>query len=388
MLRGIGPTSACRQPRVVGAALGLVLVSGIAVAAVGVAPDPPPLGIRHAGLGLDERALTAAPPAAPQGSRARPPRPPSTPPAVRALARVRIPDLLVTVRTSLRAEQVRALDDLRQVEGVSALDVGTVRIGGKGARLVGVDPSVFRQFTPSETASSDALWAAVARGELAATYALSRARKLRLGSTVEVVGTQPARERVGALAVFGLPGIDAVTDRATARALGIVPASAILVSAPGRSIGGLRRDVRAIVGKDADVEVLRPATVRASKRRPASYRELYQVSARYCPGLRWQVLAAIGQVESGHGRNNGPSSAGALGPMQFLPSTWAAYGVDGDGDGRADIMSAYDAVPSAALYLCRNGAGRGGQSLYDAIFAYNHADWYVRKILALADAYR
>jgi membrane-bound lytic murein transglycosylase B len=74
--------------------------------------------------------------------------------------------------------------------------------------------------------------------------------------------------------------------------------------------------------------------------------------------------------------------------MQFLPSTWQYSGVDGDGDGKADIMSAYDAVPAAALYLCRNGAGRGGQSLYNAIFSYNHADWYVREVLALAAEYK
>jgi membrane-bound lytic murein transglycosylase B len=74
--------------------------------------------------------------------------------------------------------------------------------------------------------------------------------------------------------------------------------------------------------------------------------------------------------------------------MQFLPSTWAWAGVDGDGDGRADIMSPYDAVPAAALYLCRSGAGHGGRSLYAALYSYNHADWYVRQVLALAARYR
>jgi membrane-bound lytic murein transglycosylase B len=74
--------------------------------------------------------------------------------------------------------------------------------------------------------------------------------------------------------------------------------------------------------------------------------------------------------------------------MQFLPSTWEAYGIDGDGDGRADIMSPYDAVPSSAGYLCRFGANRGPEGLYDAIFAYNHADWYVKKVLAVAAQYK
>ena len=159
----------------------------------------------------------------------------------------------------------------------------------------------------------------------------------------------------------------------------------MLLAAPDRRLRSLKRDVRAALGDAVHLEVLRPVAI--SYRRPATYRALYMLSAQYCPGLSWKVLAAIGQVESGHGRNVGPSSAGALGPMQFLPTTWAYAGVDGDGDGRADIMSAYDAVPAAALYLCRDGAGRGGQDLYNAIFSYNHADWYVREVLDLASRY-
>ena len=73
--------------------------------------------------------------------------------------------------------------------------------------------------------------------------------------------------------------------------------------------------------------------------------------------------------------------------MQFMPATWKAYGVDGDRDGKADIMNPYDAIPGAAKYLCANGAGRGGKQLYNAVWHYNHADWYVQKVLALARAY-
>ena len=197
------------------------------------------------------------------------------------------------------------------------------------------------------------------------------------------VGRMPLR--VGAVAAYDLPGTDVVVAHAIAQRLGARQRSA-LVAGPDRGIRGLQRDVRAAVGTALTITVLRPEKV--VSRRPTSYRELYMLSARYCPGLSWHVLAAIGQVESGHGQNVGPSSAGALGPMQFLPSTWAYYGVDGDGDGTADIMSAYDAVPAAALYLCRNGAGRGGQDLYNAVFAYNHADWYVRLVLGLAARYR
>jgi membrane-bound lytic murein transglycosylase B len=103
--------------------------------------------------------------------------------------------------------------------------------------------------------------------------------------------------------------------------------------------------------------------------------------------MSWSLLAAIGQVESGHGANPGTSYAGAQGPMQFMPSTFAAYGVDGDNDGDTDIMDPADSVFSAAHYLCANGAGRGGDALARAIWHYNHADWYVQLVLKLAGQY-
>jgi transglycosylase-like protein with SLT domain len=117
---------------------------------------------------------------------------------------------------------------------------------------------------------------------------------------------------------------------------------------------------------------------------PADFKRLYVAGARTCRGMSWTVLAAIGQVESGHGRNAATSYAGAQGPMQFLPSTFVAYAVDGDRDGDTDILDPADAIFTAAHYLCANGAGHGAESLYRAIWHYNHADWYVQLVLKLA----
>ena len=108
------------------------------------------------------------------------------------------------------------------------------------------------------------------------------------------------------------------------------------------------------------------------------------VRRKTCQGLSWTVLAAIGQVESGHGRNPSTSYAGAQGPMQFLPSTFAAYAVDGDGDGDMDIMDPADSIFTAGHYLCANGAGHGADGLHNAIWHYNHAEWYVALVLKLA----
>jgi hypothetical protein len=130
-------------------------------------------------------------------------------------------------------------------------------------------------------------------------------------------------------------------------------------------------------------EIVAEPVERISKK---GYRKLYRKSAeQYGFGEDWYVLAAVGKVESNHGENMGPSSAGAMGPMQFLPSTWETAGVDGNGDGVANIMDPSDAIPAAARYLEVGGAPR---DWYRAIFTYNHADWYVAKVLGVAEGYR
>jgi murein DD-endopeptidase MepM/ murein hydrolase activator NlpD len=101
-------------------------------------------------------------------------------------------------------------------------------------------------------------------------------------------------------------------------------------------------------------------------------------------GIPWQVLAAINKVESNFGRNMGPSSAGAIGWMQFMPSTWLRWGVDADGDGVADPWRAADAIYAAARYLAASG---GQTDISRAVYSYNHAQWYVDEVLATARLY-
>jgi murein DD-endopeptidase MepM/ murein hydrolase activator NlpD len=101
-------------------------------------------------------------------------------------------------------------------------------------------------------------------------------------------------------------------------------------------------------------------------------------------GIPWQVLAAINKVESNFGRNMGPSSAGAIGWMQFMPSTWQRWGMDADGDGIADPWDPQDAIFAAARYLAAAG---GRTDISRGVFAYNHAQWYVDEVLGLARLY-
>jgi cell wall-associated NlpC family hydrolase len=101
-------------------------------------------------------------------------------------------------------------------------------------------------------------------------------------------------------------------------------------------------------------------------------------------GIPWEVLAAINKVETNFGQNLGPSSAGAVGWMQFMPSTWARWGLDANGDGIADPDNPTDAVFSAARYL----AGCGGQfDIAAAVHCYNHSNSYERDVLGLAAQY-
>ncbi|MGG2463785.1 NlpC/P60 family protein [Streptomyces sp. RGM 3693] len=116
-----------------------------------------------------------------------------------------------------------------------------------------------------------------------------------------------------------------------------------------------------------------------------------QAAPATCQGLDWSVLAAIGKVETDHGRHpTMRSDAGAVGPMQFLPSTFEgyAYPVPPGGATPPTPWDPTDAVYAAARMLCANGARTGtSDSLYKAIYSYNHADWYVNKVLAQAKAY-
>jgi murein DD-endopeptidase MepM/ murein hydrolase activator NlpD len=98
-------------------------------------------------------------------------------------------------------------------------------------------------------------------------------------------------------------------------------------------------------------------------------------------GIRWEVLAAINEIETDYGRNLNISSAGALGWMQFMPATWKTYGVDANDDGLKDPFNPVDAIFAAARYLRAAG---GDKDIRRAVFAYNHADWYVDSVLLRA----
>ena len=170
------------------------------------------------------------------------------------------------------------------------------------------------------------------------------------------------------------------------KAFGVLVAAGLVVGVLGTAVVG---SAMAMFGTDTQPVATSAATTAV----PPSMLGLYQAAAATCPGLPWTVLAAIGTVESDNGEStlpgvhSGSNAAGAEGPMQFEPATFAEYD-EPVPPGGADPPSPYDptdAVYAAARLLCANGA-RGGVDIAGAVYAYDHSAAYVAQVLALAQS--
>ena len=390
-----------------GVSIGIALILGGAVAATHRAaatggPVQPPTGLTAgttagSAAGLPTAAPVAAAPVAAAPVAAAPvaaaPAPVFTPEQVAPLTSLAAPDAWVQLSAPLTGSELAAVRSVPALTDVTLVSTGMVTVNGTAQRAIAVDPSTFRRVTPGPTAASDALWASVAQGNLATELTHDALPSALVGQAITVRSKGTRRLRLGALAAFGLPEVGVVMSLSRGEQLGLAPRTGLIVSAPTVSPHTLVAELAEATG--GRVDLLGPDAAEAdiaggsnAKGLPLTWTGLFQQAASTCPGLSWTVLAAIGQIESGDGQNDGPSTKGAVGPMQFLPATFAEYAVDGDHDGKADPLDAYDAVPTAARMLCTDGAGAGPAGLKAAVFAYNHADWYVAEVIALAARYR
>ena len=211
-----------------------------------------------------------------------------------------------------------------------------------------------------------------------------------------VVAATQARDAARAALIDRTHALDLASDATAAAGADLTARADDLqrgLDAADQAHQQLAGDGSATVAAAGGSVTLRPApTAVARATIPADYLVLYGRAAATCKGLPWLVLAAIGSVESAHGQSDAPgvhqgtNVAGAMGPMQFLAGTWAAYGVDGDGDGTTDVYDPADAIFGAANYLCATGGG-DLSTLRRALWDYNHADWYVEEVLQLAARY-
>jgi Transglycosylase SLT domain len=321
-------------------------------------------------------------------------------PAGSALRQQFVPDLIAAVPGGITAAQLAKISKLSGVVAVLPVDGGKVTVNGRSANVLGVSPQAFRPWTPLATAASATVWPDLSHGQLISTAAAAGKLHLTAGKSYPVAAAVREQVPFGGTTALSVPGADAIVNLARSAQLGLAKNFAVLISATqSADLSTLKARVQSVVGSRGQVvnlvsytlvtEGQQPVEVNVPAGAPANWIELFHKSAAtYCPGLPWTVLAAIGEIESGDGANDGPSSAGAKGPMQFLPSTWAIWGVDGFGPaGPPDIMNPLDAVPSAARLLCASGGGNSA-TLAGAIFAYNHATWYVNEVLALAREYQ
>jgi hypothetical protein len=368
------------------AALALVAVP----AQAGVAPGRP-------GPSVGALGFTAAPPPGVAASGRSVPSTLKAPGSAGALPRqLFVPDLIAAAPAGISPAQLARIGQLTGVRNVLPVDGGKVTVNGRSANVLGV-PASFRSWTSPETAAASAVWADLGQGKLVSTRRAAGQLHLSAGNSYPVTAAARLRLPFGARTTLSVPGADVIVDKSRSAQLGLAKNFAVLINAPGVSLSPLMDKIKSVIGTGAKVINLVPvvtvgklpvSTNVPTTGVPSSYLNLYKASAaKYCPGMSWTVLAAIGEIESGNGANEGPSSAGALGPMQFLPSTWAEWGITGFGQtGKPDIWNPLDAVPSAARMLCADGAGNTA-TLRGAIFSYNHATWYVDEVLALASEY-
>ena len=163
---------------------------------------------------------------------------------------------MVVAQKALAAKDVARVARLRGVQAARAVDAARIRVNGKFAAVLGVDPDTFRAFAAGPTASSSSLWQNVANGAIAVSYTMGKQDRLPLGGTVQVTGRTMRSLRVAGFGTVGIGGVDAVISQTQAQALGFPAGNAIVVSAPHARVAALVREIKTRMPRGAVVESL------------------------------------------------------------------------------------------------------------------------------------
>lgn len=167
------------------------------------------------------------------------------------------PNLLVAAPQTLPPDALAKIGALKGVKAVEPVDAARALVAGRRVSVLGVDPSTFRAYTPSASASSDALWRNIAGGDVAVSFTMGHDDDIPLASWTQVGGaTRQTPVRVGAYATMGIGDIDAVVSHDTARVVGLPTGNAMIVSAPRANLDKLRKQVTRLLPKGVKTAAL------------------------------------------------------------------------------------------------------------------------------------
>ena len=183
-------------------------------------------------------------------------RPSAKTPTVAPLHGLLEADLMVVASTSLPSGTLAKIRKLPGVTSAQSIEAAKIKVNGKFAAVLGVDPSTFRGYAAKKTAQSDQLWQSVAAGGVSASYIMGKDDKLPLGGTVHVDGAKRENLRVGGFGTVGIEGIDAVVSDQVARSLGMPAGNAIVISAPKANLTTLTAAAKKLLPKGAAAEPL------------------------------------------------------------------------------------------------------------------------------------
>jgi len=244
-----------------GAAIALTILAaawpGMAAAAIhgsGAGPGPAPTSESWL-LGRAAPAILPAPPAAAVTT---------TTDAYLAPLRHLLPvDVVAVSATTLPAAAVSKVRSLPGVRAVQAVDAARVRVNGRFAAVLGVNPSSFRRFAAKPTARDTAFWRSVEGGSLGLSYEMGKQDKLPTGTPVTVAGRSLQTMRVGRFGTVGIPGVDAVITGRAARTLGFPVRNALVISASSSAhFARLTREIKKALPRSTQVDQLVVQTVR------------------------------------------------------------------------------------------------------------------------------
>jgi peptidoglycan DL-endopeptidase CwlO len=165
-------------------------------------------------------------------------------------------DLMVVASTSLPSGVLAKIRKLPGVTSAQSIEAAKIKVNGKFAAVLGVNPSTFRGYAAKKTARSDRLWQNVAAGGVSVSWTMGQDDKLPLGGTVTVNGAKQEKLRVGGFGTVGIEGIDAVVSDRVARSLGMPAGNAIVISAPKANLAQLTASVKKLLPRHAVAEPL------------------------------------------------------------------------------------------------------------------------------------